>query len=115
MPRQSRHNSFVCFGTKKALPCSSISQSEMISIVPQFTIISGGALGIELEAEKLARHHCLRVEVVIPPCHSRSKTVPPLTSAELAEAIPTTKWLLASTNNCETPLVWSIFIEIIMW
>lgn len=56
----------------------------MISIVTRFTIISGGALGVDLEAEKLARHYSLRVEVLIPPCHSPSKTVSPLTPMELA-------------------------------
>lgn len=71
----------------------------MISIVPRFTIISGGALGVDLEAKKLARCYCLRVEVLIPPCHPRSKTVPPLTSTELGEAIPTTKQTAARLNK----------------
>ena len=71
----------------------------MISIVPRFTIISGGALGVDLEAEKLARCYCLRVEVLIPPCHPRSKTVPQLTSTELGEAIPTTKQTAARLNK----------------
>ena len=31
------------------------------------TVISGGALGVDLEAEKLARHYDLNVEVLIPP------------------------------------------------
>ena len=66
----------------------------------QFTkIISGGALGVDLEAEKLARYYCLRVEVLVPPCHPRSQTVPPLTSTELAEAIPTTKQVAARLNR----------------
>lgn len=71
----------------------------MIRIVPQFTIIFGGALGVDLEAGKLARYCCLRVEVLVPPCHPRSKTVPPLTSTELAEAIPTTKQVAARLNR----------------
>ena len=52
------------------------------------TILTGGALGVELEAEKLARDHGLTVQVIIPPCHPQSKTVPPLTITQLAEAIP---------------------------
>ena len=52
------------------------------------TILAGGALGVELEAEKLARDHGLTVQVIIPPCHPQSKTVPPLTITQLAEAIP---------------------------
>ena len=71
----------------------------MISIVTRFSIISGGALGVDLEAEKLVRYYSLRVEVLIPPCHSPSKTVPPLTPAELAEAIPTTKQAAARLNK----------------
>lgn len=47
--------------------------------VPSFTIITGGALGVDLEPEKLARDHGFAVQVIIPPCQPRSKTVPPLT------------------------------------
>lgn len=83
---------------KTSIRCSN-SKSKMISIVPRFTIISGGALGVDLEAEKLARCYCLRVEVLIPPCHPRSKTVPQLTSTELGEAIPTTKQTAARLNK----------------
>lgn len=63
----------------------------MIGIVPRFTIIAGSALGVDLDAEKLARHYCLHVEVITPPCHPRSKTVPPFPSES--------KWLLASTRH----------------
>ena len=59
--------------------------------VPSFTIITGGALGVDLEAEKLARDHGLAVQVIIPACHPRSQYLQPLTSQELAEAIPATK------------------------
>ena len=45
-------------------------------------IITGGALNVELEAEKLARDHGLAVKVLIPPCHPRSKILPPLTTVE---------------------------------
>ena len=38
----------------------------MLSVKP-FTIISGGAVGVDLEAEMLARHYNLGVEVIIPP------------------------------------------------
>ena len=53
-----------------------------------FTIVTGGALGVDLEAQKLARDSGYAVQVLIPPCHPRSKTVPPLTITQLAEAIP---------------------------
>ena len=55
-----------------------------------FTIISGGANGVDLEAEKLARHYGLPVKVLIPPCHPRTASILPLTRQQLAEAIPTT-------------------------
>ena len=55
-----------------------------------FTIISGGAIGVDLEAEKLARHHGLPVQVLIPPCHPRKASIQPLTPQQLAEAIPIT-------------------------
>ena len=60
---------------------------------------------MDLEPEKLARHYSLLVEVLIPPCHPRSKTVPPLTPAELAEAIPTTKQAAARLyKTLENPI-----------
>ena len=55
-----------------------------------FTIISGGANGVDLEAEKLARHYGLPVRVLIPPCHRRKASIKPLTHQQLAEAIPIT-------------------------
>ena len=55
-----------------------------------FTVISGGANGVDLEAEKLARHYGLKVKVLIPPCHPRKASVQPLTHQQLAEAIPLT-------------------------
>ena len=64
-----------------------------------FTVISGGAIGVDLEAEKLARHYGLKVEVVIPPCHPRRASVQPLTHQQLAEAIPTTRQVAARLNK----------------
>ena len=58
-------------------------------------VISGGALGVDLEAETLARHYGLNVEVLIPPCHPRGEKVQPLTHQQLGEAIPTTKQVAA--------------------
>ena len=55
-----------------------------------FTIISGSANGVDLEAEKLARHYGLPVQVLIPPCHPRRASIQPLTRQQLAEAIPVT-------------------------
>ena len=64
-----------------------------------FTVISGGAIGVDLEAEKLARHYGLKVEVVIPPCHPRRASVQPLTHQQLAEAIPTTRQVAVRLNK----------------
>lgn len=73
----------------------------MLGVQP-FKIITGGALGVELEAEKLARDHGLTVQVIIPPCHPRSKTVPPLTITQLAEAIPIRLQVAARLNKQQT-------------
>ena len=54
-----------------------------------FTVISGGALGADFEAEKLARHYGLPVHVLIPPCHPR----------KLAEAIPITTQVAHRLNK----------------
>ena len=65
-----------------------------------FTVISGGAIGVDLEAEKLARHYGLKVEVLIPPCHPRRASV-----QQLAEAIPTTRQVAARLNkHLENPI-----------
>ena len=64
-----------------------------------FTVISGGALGAELEAEKLARHYGLPVHVLITPCHPRKASVLPLTHQQLAEAIPTTTQVAHRLNK----------------
>ena len=69
------------------------------------TVISGGANGVDLEAEKLARHYGLKVEVLIPPCHPRRASVQPLTHLQLAEAIPTTRQVAARLNKqLESPI-----------
>ena len=69
------------------------------------TVISGGALRVDLEAEKLARHYDLTVEVLIPSCHPRRETVQPLTHQQLGEAIPTTKQVAARLNKpSENPI-----------
>ena len=64
-----------------------------------FTVISGGALGADLEAEKLARHYGLKVNVLIPPCHPRKASVLPLTRQQLAEAIPITTQVAHRLNK----------------
>lgn len=70
-----------------------------------FTIVTGGALGLDLEAEKLARDHGLAVDVLIPPCHPRSKSLGPLSRAELAEAILTTQQAAFCLNKqLESPI-----------
>ena len=69
------------------------------------TVISGGTNGVDLEAEKSARHYGLKVEVLIPPCHPRRASVQPLTHLQLAEAIPTTRQVAARLNKqLENPI-----------
>ena len=64
-----------------------------------FTVISGGANGVDLEAEKLARHYGLKVKVLNPPCHPRKTSVQPLTHQQLAEAIPLTTQVTNRLNK----------------
>ena len=53
--------------------------------VPPFTIITGGATGVDWKAELLAKAYNLNV---VPPCHPRSKRLRPLTYTQLNEANP---------------------------
>ena len=64
-----------------------------------FTVISGGALGADLEAEKLARHYGFPLHVLMPPCHPRKASVLPLTRQKLAEAIPITTQVAYRLNK----------------
>ena len=75
-----------------------------------FTVISGGANGVDLEAEKLARHYGLKVNVLIPPCHPRKGSVQPLTHQQLAEAIPLTTQV---ANRLKKPLTNPISLQYI--
>ena len=59
----------------------------MLRVKP-FTIVTGGANGVDWEAETLAKHYNLDVHVLVPPCHPRSKTIRSLSYADLAEANP---------------------------
>ena len=68
-----------------------------MSGVKPFTIISGGANGVDLEAERFARDFGLPVQIFIPPCHPRSKYLSPLTHSQLGEAIPITKQVIEQT------------------
>ena len=70
-----------------------------MSDVKPFTIISGGANGVDLEAERFARDFGLPVQIFIPPCHPRSKYLSPLTHSQLGEAIPITKQVSARLNK----------------
>ena len=64
-----------------------------------FTVISGGANGVDLEAEKLARYYGLPGHVLIPPCHPRKASILPLTHQQLAEAIPLTTQVANRLNK----------------
>lgn len=55
-----------------------------------FAIITGGARGVDLVAEKLARQYGLPTYVLIPPCHPRTASIAPLTIPQMEEAIPLT-------------------------
>ena len=70
-----------------------------MSDVKPFTIICGGANGVDLEAELFARDFGLPVQIFIPPCHPRSKYLSPLTHSQLGEAIPMTKQVSARLNK----------------
>ena len=59
----------------------------MLRVTP-FTIITGGANGADWKAEVLARSYNLTVKVLVPPCHPRSRILPPLTYAQLSKANP---------------------------
>ena len=67
----------------------------------RFTIISAGAYGIDLEAERFARDFGLPVKILMSPCHPRSKYLSPLTHQQLGEAIPITKQV---SNRLNKPL-----------
>ena len=69
--------------------------------VERFTIFSGGANGVDLEAERFARDFGLPVKILIPPCHPRSKYLHPLTHQQLGEAIPITNQV---SNRLNKPL-----------
>ena len=62
-------------------------------------IISGGANGVDLEAERFARDFGLPVRILIPPCDPRSKYLSPLTYSQLGEAIPITNQVSNRLNN----------------
>ena len=70
----------------------------MLGVKP-FTIISGGANGVDLEAERFDRDFGLPVQIFILPCHPRSKYLSPLTHSQLGEAIPITKQVSARLNK----------------
>lgn len=70
----------------------------MLNVQP-FKIISGGSLGVDLEAEKLGRYYGLPVEILIPPCHARGNYLPSLTHTQLGEAVPITKQVAARLNK----------------
>ena len=54
--------------------------------VERFTIISGGANEVDLEAKHFARDFGLPVKILIPPCHPRSKYLPPLTPSTVGRS-----------------------------
>ena len=70
-----------------------------------FAIITGGARGVDLEAEKLARQYGLPQYVLIPPCHPRTASIAPLTYPQLVEAIPlTTQVALRLGKKLSSPI-----------
>ena len=69
-----------------------------MSDVKPFTIISGGANGVDLAAERFARDFG---QIFIPPCHPRGKYLPPLTHQQLGEAIPITNQVCSIEQTFE--------------
>ena len=67
--------------------------------VERFTIISGGANGVDLEAERFARDFGLPVKILVPHCHPWSKYPSPSTHQQLGEAIPITNQVSARLNK----------------
>jgi len=53
-----------------------------------YHIYSGGAIGIDEYVEQCAKEHGMHRHIIIPPGHSRSKFLTPLTQQELDEAEP---------------------------
>ena len=76
-----------------------------------FTLICGGANGVDLEAENIARHYGLPVKVLIPPCHPRTASIQPLTHQQLAEAIPTTTQVAFRLNKQLTSQICTQYIH----
>ena len=72
----------------------------MLRLTP-FTIITGGAEGADWKAEVLARSYNLDVKVLLPPCHPRSRLIPPLTYAQLAQANP---WIIRAQETLQKRL-----------
>jgi len=71
----------------------------MLRVQQPFTIISGGANGVDLRAERFARDFGLPVQILIPPCHPRSKYLSPLTNQQLGETIPITNQVSARLSK----------------
>lgn len=73
--------------------------------VSRYTIVTGGAFGVNLEAAKLARNHGMAVEVYVPPCRPRSKLILPVSYEALREAIRLTNQASFRLNrNLQSPI-----------
>jgi len=64
-----------------------------------YHIYSGGAIGIDEYAEQCAQKHGMQMHIIIPPQHSRSKFITPLTQQELDEAEPHLKLAAERINK----------------
>ena len=53
-----------------------------------YHIYSGGAIGIDEYAEQCAKEYRMHMHIIIPPQHSRSRFITPLTQQQLDEARP---------------------------
>ena len=81
----------------------------MLRVSP-FTIVSGGANGVDWKAEALAKQHQLDVKVLVPPCHPGSKTIRPLSHLQLHEANP---WIHQAEQTLNISN--AIFAWYVMW
>ena len=82
----------------------------MLRVSP-FTIVSGGANGVDWKAETLARQHQLDVKVLVPPYHPRSKTIRPLSHLQLHEANPWIHQAEQTLNRCFTDPISRQYIQ----
>ena len=74
-----------------------------MSDLKPFTIISGGANGVDLEAERFAREFGLPVQIFFPPCHPR-KILAPVNASTVGRSHSNHKPSLQSPQQTKSPI-----------